>query len=147
MKVLSKFRFRVSHRVAVEAVHDLLLFIGAFVATGVLDRPGMNRQALVAAAITALRVVVRGLLPTPVESAVEKALVDLLHRQPGAAVAAVTAAFTSDLHTAPVPAPVGERGPETITPAVRVVAVPEPAVAPAPAPDVTPPTAPASPSA
>lgn len=77
--MLSKFRFHISHRVAVEAVHDLVLFIGAFVATGVLDQPGVSKQALVAAAVTALRVTLRGLLPAPVEKALGDVLGRVLH--------------------------------------------------------------------
>jgi hypothetical protein len=95
MKFLSKLRFRVSHRVAVEAVHDLLLFIGAFVATGVLDQPSVDKQALVAAAVTALRVVLRGLIPAPIEGQVEKQVLHLVTKLLGASATATTGAVQS----------------------------------------------------
>lgn len=46
-------------------LHDLGVFVAAFIATGVLSSESLTRDAVVAAAVAAAKVTLRTLLPVP----------------------------------------------------------------------------------
>lgn len=122
-----KFGIRLSHHTAVVLLHDAVVFGTAFLATGILDGAhNLTREALAAAAITAVKVAMRSLFPAPA------ALVDL--EQFVAGVLAARAMPASAVAPVGVPTPVTVVVPAPAPVVAPVAVLPDPVVPIEPAP-------------